>query len=165
MVRAVSSLPPGRSDDQDAAVGRRHLLECLPQLIGDRRAADQGRRDRGELFELADLAPQSRIFQRPFGDQQQPVGLERLLDEIVGPALDGGNRRFNIAVAGNHHDRQFGVFGFEAVEQLQAVEPAALQPDIQKHKIGPARDDGAKRVVAIACGAGAVTLVLQDACD
>ena len=155
----------GRSDDQDAAVGRRDLLDGLAQLIGDRRAADQRRGERRELLELAHLALESRVLQRPVGDQQQPVGLERLLDEVVGAALDRGDRGFDIAVTGNHHDRQFGMLLLEAVEQLQAVEPAALQPDVEEDQIGPARDDGAERLVAVARGAGAVALVLQDARD
>ena len=52
-----------------------------------------------------------------------------------------------------------------AVEQLQAVEPAALQPDVEEHEIGPARDHGGERVVAVARRAGAVAFVLQDARD
>ncbi len=87
---------------------------------------------------------QSRILQRPFGDQQQPVGLERFLDEVVGATLDRRNRGLDIAVAGNHHDRQFRVFQLEAVEQLQPVEAAALQPDVEENQIGPARDDGGR---------------------
>ena len=53
----------------------------------------------------------------------------------------------------------------EAIEQLQPVEAAALQPDVEKHQIGPPRDDGAERLVAVARGAGAVAFVLQDARD
>ena len=133
--------------------------------LADRRVADQHRGERRELLELAHFALEPRILQRPLGHQQEPVGLERLFDEIVGAALDRGDGGFDIAVAGYHHDRQFGMLGFEAVEQLQSVETAALEPDIEKNQIGPPRDDGAERFVAVACGARAVTLVLQDARD
>ena len=111
------------------------------------------------------LALEPRVLQRPLGDQQQPVGLERLFDEVIGAAFDGGDRGFDIAVAGNHHDRQFGMLELERVEQLQAVEPAALQPDVEEHQIGPARHHGAERFVAVARGARHVAFVLQDARD
>ena len=107
------------------------------------RTADQRRRQRRQLLELLDLALEPRGFQRAVGDQHQPVGLERLFDEVVGAVLDGGDRGFDIAVAGNHHDRQFGMLLLDGVEQLQAVELAALQPDVEKDQVRPARDDRA----------------------
>ncbi len=57
------------------------------------------------------------------------------------------------------------MFLLEAVEQLQPVEAAALQPDVEENEIGPARDDGGQRFIAVARGAGAVTFVLQDTRD
>ena len=121
--------------------------------------------ERRELLEFLHLALEPRVLQRPLGDQQQPVGLERLFDEVVGAALDRGDRGLDVAVAGDHHDRQFGMLLLERIEQLQAVEPAALQPDVEEHEVGPARDHGGQRVVAVARGARAVAFVLQDAGD
>ena len=61
MVRAVKLLAgAGRADDQDAAVGRRDLLDGLAQLVDRRRAADQAGRQRRELLELLDLALEPR---------------------------------------------------------------------------------------------------------
>ena len=99
-----------------------------------RRTADERRRQRRELLELLDLALEPRGLQRAVGHQHQPVGLERLLDEIVGAVLDGGDRGFDIAVAGDHHHRQLGMLLLDGVEQLQAVELAALQPDVEEHQ-------------------------------
>jgi hypothetical protein len=44
----------------------------------------------------------------------------------------------DVSVTRNHHDRQLGVFLFHAVEQLQPIELAALQPDVQEDKVRPA---------------------------
>ena len=115
-----------RPDDEDAAVGRADLLDRLPQLIGRGRVADERRRQRGELLELFHLALEPRVLERALGDEQQPVGLERLFDEVVGTALDRRNRGLDVAVSGNHHDRQLGVFLLERIEELQAVEAASL---------------------------------------
>ena len=133
----------GGADDQHAAVGRRHAFDRLAQLADRRRAADQRRRHRRQLLELLDLALEPRGFQRAVGDQHQPVGLERLLDEVVGAVLDGGDRGLDIAVAGDHHHRQFGMLLLDGVEQLQAVELAALQPDVEEDEVRPARGDRA----------------------
>lgn len=40
------------------------------------------------------------MFQRTLGDQDEAVGLERLLDEVVGAAPDGRDRRLDRAMAG-----------------------------------------------------------------
>ena len=53
----------------------------------------------------------------------------------------------------------------EAIEQLKTVELAALQPNVEENEIGPVRNHGGKRLVAVACRARTVSLVLQDARD
>ena len=103
------------------------------------RAADQLRRVRRELLEFLDLALEPRGLERAVGDQHQTVGLERLLDEVVGALLDRRDRGFDVAVARDHHHRQFGMLGLDVGEELQAVETAALQPDVEKDEVRPAR--------------------------
>ena len=49
------------------------------------------------------------------------------------------------------------------VEQLQPVEPAALQPDVEEHEARPPGRDRGERVVGVARGAREIALVLQDA--
>ena len=129
------------ADNHDPAVGRRDLLDRLAKLVDRRRTADHADRHRRERLELLDLALEPRGFQRAVGHQHQAVGLERLLDEIVGAALDRRDRGFDVAVAGDHHHRHFRVLLLDGVEQLQAVEPAALQPDVEEHEVRPARLD------------------------
>ncbi len=97
------------------------------------------RRERRELLEFLDLALEPRRFQRAVGHQHQSVGLERLLDEVVGALLDRRDGGFDIAVARDHHDGQIGMLGLDVAEELQAVELAALQPDIEEDEIGPPR--------------------------
>ena len=120
--------------DQNSAVGLGGPVDGLPQLVHAGRAAGHDAGGRRQLLEFLDLAFQSRGFQRPCRDQNQPVGLERLFDEVVGAALDGGDRRFDIAVAGDHHDRKVGVVALDLLEQLQPIELAALQPDVEEHQ-------------------------------
>jgi hypothetical protein len=133
--------------------------------VDARRVADHRRRDGGELFELPHLALQPRGLKRAVGDQDQPVGLERLFDEIVSPLLDGGDRGFDVAVTGDHHHRHVGVVLLDDFQQLQAVELAALHPDIEKHHARPPVGDLGDRTVAVARGARAESLILQDARD
>jgi hypothetical protein len=95
--------------------------------------------------------------------QDQPVGLERLFDEVVGAALDRRDRGLDVAVAGDHHDRQIGMVLLDLLEQLQAVElgcPAARcrgTPDAA----GGWRSR--QRRIAVARGPGGEALVLQNA--
>src|SRR5215470_2353822 len=121
--------------------------------------------ERSELLELPDLALNPGILERAFGDQQQTIGLEGLFNEIIGAALDRGHRGFDIAMARNHDDWQFRMLLLEAVEQLQAIKPAALEPNIEENEIRPARNDCGERLITVAGRAGAVALILQNARD
>ncbi len=164
--RAVKLLARARGpDDHDPAVGRRDLLDRLAKLVDRRRTADHADRHGRERLELLDLALEARGFERAVGDQHQAVGLERLLDEIVGAAFDCGDGGFDVAVAGDHHHRHFRVLLLDGIEQLQAVEPAALEPDVEEQQVGPARLDLVQGGVAVARGAGGVAFVLEQARD
>ena len=116
-------------------------------------------------LEVGDLALQLRGFQRALGDQDQAVGLERLLDEVVGAAADGRDGGLDVAVAGDHHHRQARMHDLDLVEQRQAVEPRALQPDVEEDQPRRAVGDRRQRAVAVVRRAGFVALVAQDARD
>src|ERR1043166_6250790 len=54
------------------------------------------------------------------------------------------------------------MFLFDGAEQLQPVEPAALQPDVEKHQARAPRFYRRERVVAVARGARAIPFVLEN---
>ena len=91
--------------------------------------------------QIADLPLEARGLQRPLGDKDQTIGLERLLDEIVGAELDRRHRRLDVAVSRNHHHRHVRMLALDRFEQLQAVELRALQPDVEEDRAA----DGALR--------------------
>ena len=103
------------------------------------------------------------VLQRAVRDQDQPVGLEGLFDEVIGAALDRGDRGLDVAMAGDHHDRQIGIVLLDLLQQLQPVELGALQPDVEKHQMRAAIGDLRQRRIAVARGPGAKTLVVQNA--
>ena len=154
---------PGRAGDHHPAVGRRDLFDQLAQMVHCRRCADQIARLARAFAQLLDLAAELRGLQRPLGDQHQAVGLERLLDVVVGAALDRRNRGLDVAVAGNHDHRQIGVFALDRVEERQPVHAAPLQPDVEEDERRPALGDLGEGHVGIAGGARAVALVGEDA--
>src|SRR6266850_2760417 len=87
-------------------------------------------------------------------DQDAAIGL--------GGALDGRDRGFDIAVPGDHHDRHLRVVLFDLFQQLQPVELAALQPDVEKHQMRAAGSNFRERRIAVARGSGVKALVLQN---
>ena len=153
--RAASSLPApdGPTIRIRLLVGATFSMVWRSWLIdGDRPTMLVG--TRRQRLELLDLALETRGFQRAVGDQHQAVGLERLFDEVVGAALDRRDRGLDVAVAGDHHHRHFRMLLLDGIEQLQAVEPAALQPDVEEHEVRTSRLDlvqGARRCRA-RCG-------------
>ena len=151
MVRAASSLPPpeGPTIRTRLLVGPTFSIVCRSWLIG-RRAADQVAAFGASCLSSPHLALEPRVLQRPLRDEHQPVGLERLLDEVVGAALDRRDRGLDVAVTGDHHDRQLGMILLDRVEELQPVETAALQPDVEEDEVRPARRHCCERLVAVA---------------
>ena len=97
--------------------------------VGDRRRGADHAVDRaGARAQVVDLALQPRGLQRPLGDQDQAIGLERLFDEIVGAELDRGDRGLDVAVAGDHHHRHVRVLLLDrspAAAGRRAASPAA----------------------------------------
>ena len=152
-----------RAADQDAAVGRREAVDGAFQLIDGGRFADHLGRDGRALLELAHLALQLRGFERAQGHEDEAIGLERLLDVVVGAALDGGDGGLDVAVAGDDDHGQIGIGALDDGEHFEAVEPAALQPDVENDELRPSLLDDAQRLVAVARQARAVTFVLEDA--
>src|SRR3546814_6445472 len=57
--------------------------------------------------------------------QQQPLGLERFLDEIGRAAPDRGDRSIKVAVARDHQHRDRRIAPFDLVEQVEPVQPRA----------------------------------------
>ena len=130
MLRAASSLPApdGPTIRMRLLVGATFSMVWRSWLIADDCPTSDGRHAATSCFELLDLALEPRVLQRAVGDQHQPVGLERLLDEVVGAALDRRHGGLDVAVAGDHHDRQVRMLALDRIEQLQPVEaccPAA----------------------------------------
>ena len=163
-VRAESSLPePGAPVTRMRAfVGATRSIGLAQLVHGRRMADDPARLDRAGA-QILDLALEARGLERAVGDEHEPVGLERLLDEVVGAGLDGRDGGLDVAVARDHHHRQVRMLLLDDVEHLQPVEPAALQPDVEEDEVGPPRFDRGERLVGGAGGARAVALVLEDA--
>jgi hypothetical protein len=95
---------PVLAGDQHARVGRCDLLDAVEQRADGEAAAD-------DLVAALDLAAQPRVLldeaallQRVADREQQAIGVERLLQEVVGAAARRLDRRLDGAVAADHDD-------------------------------------------------------------
>src|SRR5437762_10389603 len=132
-----------RAADQNAAAGRRDALDLLAQLIDRRRGTDQVELAAGAQPQLGILPAQLRGLDRASDEEQEPVGLERLLDKVVGADLDRLDRGFDRAVPADHDDRDGRHLGAQLAQDRDAVELAALQPYVEDHERWlPAMDRG-----------------------
>jgi len=116
-------------------------------------------------FQLLHFAFQAGRFQRALNDVNQAVRLERLLDEIVGAFLDRADGGLDGAVTGDHHHRQIGMLALDGIEHLDAVEAAALQPDVEHDDLRPPLAYGIERGFAVRRGAGLVAFVAENSGD
>ena len=82
----------------------------------------------------------------PHGDQE-PVGVERLLQKIEGAPLGGFNGGGDGPVSGDHHHLRLGVQVSEPGQRLQTVEPRHLhvEEDQMRPVLGIERDRLATR--------------------
>jgi hypothetical protein len=154
---------PRRAGDQHTAAGRRHPVDLLAQMVGHERAADQIKLAAGAQLQLLVLAPQQRRLDRPRQHQQQAIRLERLLDKIVGADLDRLDRGLDRPVAADHHHRNRRHLSAQPTQDLDPVELAVLQPDIEDDQGRLARVQFTQRLGAVGGLAGGVALVLQHA--
>ena len=141
------------------------FLQRLAQLAHGHGVAEQFRIGAGAALQILVLAPQPRGFERAADDQNQPVGIERFFDIVIGAALDRRDRGFDVAVAGNDDDRQFGMPLRMTVQEIEPVELRALQPDVENDQRRPAVGERRERGVAVVRQPGFVALVLQNAGD
>ena len=154
-----------RPHDQNSAVRLGRAVDGLPQLVHAGRAARHDAGSRRQLLEFLDFALQARGFQRACGNQDQPIGLEGLFDKVISATFDGRDGGFDVAVAGNHHDREIGVVALDLFEQLQTIELAALQPDVEEHQVGPAVGDFGERRIAVTRRPRRESLVVENPGD
>ena len=155
----------GRAAQHHPAAGRGDPIDRLAHAVDRGRGADQLHVGPGLQAKLGVLAPQPRGLERAGDGDQQAVGLEGLLEEVVGALLDGGDRGLDRAVAAEDDDREIGVVAVQDVEDLEAVEAAALEPDVEQHQGGRATRDGLEGDVGIGGLTRAVALVLEDRAD
>ena len=62
------------------------------------------------------------MLKRDIDHTDQPVVLERLLEEIYRTELHGLDSQRNIAVAGHDHDRQSAAARFQSLQHLNSVD-------------------------------------------
>jgi hypothetical protein len=105
----------------------------------------------------------SRLFSRLSEDDHQTIGFERFFDEVIGSALQGCDRRLDIAVARDHHHRQIGIQFLDHIQQFQPVQTAALHPDIEQRQRRPPGPDRGQGLIGVRRNPHGVALVLQQA--
>ena len=90
--------------DQHPRGGRPHLGDQLAHALERGAPAHHLVAALGDFPEAGVLAHQLGVRQRVPHGQQEPVGVERLLEEVEGAALGGLDRGGDGAVPGDHHD-------------------------------------------------------------
>ena len=154
-----------RTGHENPAAGRGNPLDLLPQLVDRRRGADQVEFAAGAQPQFGIFAAQLRRLDRARDDEQQPIALERLFDEIVGADLDRLDRRLDGAVAADHDHRHRRHVGPHPLQDFDAVELAVLQPDVEDQQRRLAGVDCRKRLLAVGRLARRIAFVAQDAGD
>ena len=151
-----------RAGDHQAAVGRCNAIDSLPQQLDRLAAANQVGVFASLLTQHSVLSLQGRGFECALDEDQQAVGVERLLNEVVGALLDGTNGRFNRAVTGHHDDRRVRDVLCVLFEQADAIRRRALKPDILKDQIRAGQTNLTTRFCVTVRGANTVAFIFQN---
>ena len=107
-------------------------LDQAPRLQNFRRPTNQVRCGARVQPEFGILAAQAEGLHRPGNRQEQPVGCERLLDEIVGAVPDRRDGGLYAAVTAYHQYRQVVMPLAHMAQHVHAAQAAALQPYIEQ---------------------------------
>ncbi len=96
---------------------------------------------------------------------KQARRLERLFDEVERAAPDRRDRGIEAAMARNDDDRQRWIERLDRFDETEAVEPRALQPDVDQCERRPPLTDCFERGIAVGRGARLITFVFHDPGD
>lgn len=120
-MRATTSLPEPAGPviiTRDPVGGAFDLPAQLRHWHG---IAEQNGFRAGAEAEFGVFARQRGGFERAPDDQQQAVGLERLLDEIISALLDGSDCHLYRAMARDHDDRDLWFFGMDHLQKAETI--------------------------------------------
>jgi hypothetical protein len=123
--------------DEDAGGRRGDALDLFDEGADAGRAADDlvaafdGVAER--LAEAGVFVGEVGVFERVLEEEEHAVGVERLLEEVVGAGLGGFDGRLDRAVAGDHDDRGARVELAQAPEGVEAVHPGHL--DVEEDEV------------------------------
>ena len=146
--------------DEDARVGGRHALHPLQQLP-DGEALPHDLVAPLHLAAQADvLGEEAALVEGVAQHQEDAVGVERLLQEVVGAAARGLHGGLDGAVAADHHHQRGGVQLADAGERLQPVHPRHLH--VHEREVGLELGVEGERLARARRGADLVVLVLQE---
>ena len=98
------------------------------------------------LAQGGDLAPQPATLQGPAHEGEQLVVVERFLQVVEGPLLDGAYRRGHVAVGGHHHHLAVPSPGAQTGHRLEAVPPG--QGEVHQHEVRRILGGGAQTGLA-----------------
>ena len=155
----------GGAGDEYTATGGRHPLDQAANAPRDPRRADESHLASRPTTQGRVLPLQPVGLDGPVDDEQKAIGLKRFLNEIVGPVLDRRYCGIDRSVSADHHHGDRRVFATDHLEELQTVEVAALQPDIENDQCRPALAHGLDRLAAVVGPTGGVPLVFENARD
>ncbi len=154
-----------RTGNHQAAVGRCHPVDRLTQGLNGVAAADQ-------VGVFARLLPQHGVFslqcrglQRALDQDQQPVGVERLFDEVIRALFNRAHGGLDRAVTGHHDHQRGGNALLIFFEQGDTIGGRTLQPDILKNQIGAGQTHLPTGLGITMRGPDPVALVLQNAAE
>ncbi len=150
---------------QDAAAGRSNPFQGRTDAVDRGGAARQIVVAADRRPQRGDFAPQPLGFRGAGDHQQQALGLEGLFDEVGCAAPDRGDRGVEIAMTGDHQDRDRRIAALDLVEQFEAVEARSLQPHVEQHQRRTARRDRVERGVAVRGSARSIAFVLEHPGD
>jgi len=126
---------------------------------------DQARVIADAQAQLGILPFQPRRLQRPFDNEEQPVGIEGLFDEIIGAALNRRHGGLDRAMAGDHHHWHARHLLVQRLQYADAIQLGALQPHIEDDEIRAAQTVGGQRLIGRAGAAGLIPFILENGLD
>ena len=137
--RATSSLPvplsPVISTDGvrvSATRSMRSYTCCIGRALAEQLVGRCAPRD-GAAQALAPPRAGARCCDGALQRQRQRVEVERLGDEVVGAGADGADRGLQAAEGGDHHHRDVGAVGDDALAQLEAAH--ARHVEVGEHHV------------------------------
>lgn len=142
----------GREGNNDEDVGGGKEIDGMEKMVNGERSEEKLKMVGGEFEKVGKIEIEIGGLKRKLRKEDKEVGIERILDEIIGEEKNGREGGLDIEMKGNNKKRKLRMMIIDIVKKWKKVEKDEMKKYIEKKKKRREVINGRKRDIRIERG-------------